>query len=476
MERLKKIGTLPQLSSQEIATSRLGLGFEKLDRAVFDPNKAYDKVAATGTKLVRLQSGWARTEKTEGVYDFLWLDEIVDNFLSRSIEPWLCLCYGNPVYTEAAKGSFGAVGYAPTSTERELSAWLAYVKATVEHFKDRIKYFEIWNEPDCFYAWHHTDGEPETREQRLKNALDYGKFAIATSIAIKEVFPEAEVIGLCHGNVDNLEWANVAFSTGLYQHIDYVSFHCYTHDELKRRDRIQRFKYFLESYNPKIKFIQGETGAPSRSDGTGAMMSYAWTPVKQMKALLRGIIIDLAMGVEFTSYFSTMDMIEAHTGKLNDKASYLDYGYFGILGCDFDENGIASGEYYEKPSYYAFSALTSLLHGDSAPENIAYNRLCLESNRVNGEDCCDSTVVIEGFRLEGDRRALIYWNAVDLLTLTYEGTISFEIYGKIDSVRLVDLRDGGIYELPELMIERIDGGVRLKNLPITDCPLAVLYE
>ena len=46
MERLKKTGSLPRLSSKEISSSRLGLGFEKLDRAVFDPTKAYDKVAA----------------------------------------------------------------------------------------------------------------------------------------------------------------------------------------------------------------------------------------------------------------------------------------------------------------------------------------------------------------------------------------------------------------------------------------------
>jgi hypothetical protein len=230
----------------------------------------------------------------------------------------------------------------------------------------------------------------------------------------------------------------------------------------------------LESYNPKIGLIQGESGAQTRSDGKGAMAGFAWTPEKQRKALLRGLITDLAVGVEFSSYFSTMDMIEALAGRLDNKASYLDYGYFGILGCEFDENGVASGEYYEKPSYYAYSALVSLLHGEAASESIAYRRLCLESRRVNGEDCRDSSVTVEGFRLDDGRRALIYWNAVDLLTETYDGTISFEIYGKLDTVSLIDLRDGGIYELPESILEPIDGGVRLKNLPLTDCPLAIL--
>ena len=63
MERLKKIGALERLSSSEIEYSKIGIGFEKLDRDVFDPEKAYDKVAAIGVKKVRIQSGWLKTER-----------------------------------------------------------------------------------------------------------------------------------------------------------------------------------------------------------------------------------------------------------------------------------------------------------------------------------------------------------------------------------------------------------------------------
>ena len=45
MERLLKIGTIKAKQAHQIRKSRLGIGFEKLDRAVFDPEKAYDKVA-----------------------------------------------------------------------------------------------------------------------------------------------------------------------------------------------------------------------------------------------------------------------------------------------------------------------------------------------------------------------------------------------------------------------------------------------
>ena len=100
MDRLTKIGSVKPVHSTQVKESTLGLGFEKLDRAVFDPEKAYDKVAALGVKWIRIQSGWARTEKEPGVYDFAWFDDIVGNLLRRGLRPWVCLCYGNPLYDE----------------------------------------------------------------------------------------------------------------------------------------------------------------------------------------------------------------------------------------------------------------------------------------------------------------------------------------------------------------------------------------
>ena len=67
MERLIKVDTIKPKHSKDIKASRLGLGFEKLDRDVFDPENAYDKVAELGVKWIRLQSGWAKTEKVKGM-------------------------------------------------------------------------------------------------------------------------------------------------------------------------------------------------------------------------------------------------------------------------------------------------------------------------------------------------------------------------------------------------------------------------
>ena len=106
--REKRIGSVPAIPSSAISHSRIGLGFEKLDRGAFEPANAYDPVGASGVKWIRIQSGWPRTETAPGVYDWGWLDDIVDNLRSRGLEPWMCLCYGNRLYTSARPRSASA--------------------------------------------------------------------------------------------------------------------------------------------------------------------------------------------------------------------------------------------------------------------------------------------------------------------------------------------------------------------------------
>jgi hypothetical protein len=45
------------------------------------------------------------------------------------------------------------------------------------------------------------------------------------------------------------------------------------------------------------------------------------------------------------------------------------------------------------------------------------------------------------------------------------------------NIQICDLKDGMLYSLPDGMKEDLDnGGVRLKNIPITDSPLALLFK
>lgn len=463
MRNLIKTGKIQPKKSTEIRHSKIGLGFEKLDRDVFDPEKAYDKVCDCGVKFARIQSGWQRTERKKGVYDFKWLDDVVDNFCARGIEPWICLCYGNDLYTPAAKTVFGAVGCPPISSDEEKTAWANYVKAVAERYKGKVNYYEVWNEPDGIWCWKHGP-----------NATELGEFTVATAKAVKEVRPDAKIIG---GVVLSraLDFLNTALKTGMADLIDYVSFHEYTADERLVFEKVASFRALIKLYNPNIGIIQGESGSQSRGDGNGALRRGAWTEEIQAKQLARHTVADLISDVHFLSYFSCMDMIEALNGDVNDKASYLDYGYFGILRAEFDEDGKSTGEYSQKPSYYVLQNICSVF-----AEDVNVCELPVIINSEYTEKVYDALpsrceLTTGAFERKGGK-AFVYWKPTNIMTTSYESFIHIQFYSEYETFRIVDIMDGSIYEIPAEMIEnKGDNVYEIKYLPVKDTPLILTF-
>ncbi len=465
MDNYRKIGMVPPVSAREAGDTTWGLGFEKLDRAVFDPEKAYDKVAELGVRHIRIQSGWARTEKVEGVYEFGWLDDIVDNLVRRGLEPWICLCYGNGLYDEAAREVFGAVGCPPIRTEQQRRAWHNYVAALTARYRGRVSRFEIWNEPDGTWCWKHG-----------VSGTEYGEFAKATAAAIREGNPDAEVIGgaLC---LYKFDWLTEMLETGAAECFDAISYHGYTTNEFQGIDNVRRLKSLSLRYNPKLRFIQGETGTQSREGGAGALHDGAWTPEKQAKFLARILLVHLAEGVEINSYFSCLDMIEALNGKVGEKASYLDYGYFGVLGAEFDEEGRSTGEYLPKPSYRTLQTLASIFRGEMTAEELPVRLLTgLRSPRLLRNDDQEKSELLTFGCRKRQGAGFVYWKPVELLTTTYASTVSLEIAGVEGVPVLVDLLDGSIYAIPESAIETTGKNCRrLLHLPLRDYPLLLSF-
>lgn len=466
MYRLTKISKIAPKASKDIKKSIIGLGFEKLDRDVFDPEKSYDFVAKSGVKWARLQSGWQRTEKEKGIYDFEWLDGIVDSMLKIGVEPWLCLCYGNGLYNKSAQAVFGAVGCPPINTKEEKEAWSSYVKATVTHFKGRIRYYEVWNEPDGKWCWKHGP-----------NPHELGNFIIDTAKACKEADNECKVIGFATCMADK-EYLEKAAQTGCLDYIDAVSYHAYAIGEDGFKHNFDVYKSFLESKGKSIPIIQGESGTQSRPDGAGALKGGAWTPLKQAKFLLRHLLCDINNQVEIASYFSCMDMIEALNGTVGEVSSYLDYGYFGVIGADFDENGRSTGEYTPKMSYYALQNLCSVFCEDYEIADIRAESLINASKPILADDYDFDKTYHFGVRKLNGSLALVYWIAKDILTETVETTVSLRIKKEAvpGEVRLADLLTGDIYSIPENILSADDDGyLYFKNLPATDSPMMITF-
>lgn len=342
---MRKIGTLKVKSSQEIAHSRVGVGFECLDRDLFTPEKCYDLAAKSGAKYVRVQTGWARCETVKGKYDFAWLDDIVDNLLKRNMIPWFNVGYGNPIYMPDAPNST-AVGCVPLLYgEAVTDAWLAYTEALAQHFEGRITHFEIWNEPDISHFWY--PGKP--------NALQLAQLIKLTGNVIRQKIPTAK-IGTCTSN-SSLDYLHLLFAGLNKEEIDFYCLHNYDRfpEHSPRMARLEIIKELLKAHDLQhVELWMGEGGHASwHPVGHGQCKEGGGSERRQAVWHLRRFFLDLEADLKLTSLFMIVDLWEKPYEKAKEVLSKP--AAHGIL------NGIT---YTPKKSYETLGYASAVLSGN----------------------------------------------------------------------------------------------------------------
>ncbi|MGV8096132.1 MAG: hypothetical protein AB2L24_30130 [Mangrovibacterium sp.] len=135
----ERIGTIKPRNVNEIEASNWTIGGEVLDRdyARFYSYKEY--LPVLGVKKIRLQGGWARTEKQRGIYNWEWLDQIIDYAVNNGLKPWVQTSYGNPVYDNGGAG----LGSRIPVTEEALAGWDRWVEAMVTPYRHKVTEWEI---------------------------------------------------------------------------------------------------------------------------------------------------------------------------------------------------------------------------------------------------------------------------------------------------------------------------------------------
>jgi len=343
---MKKIGKLAVKNAAQIEKSHMSIGFECLDRDLFKPEMCYDPAAAAGIKHARVQTGWLKCEREKGVYNFAWLDEIVDNLIRRGILPWFNVGYGNPLYMPDTPFK-SAVGCVPVCYGEEvMAAWENYCTALAEHFRDRITHYEIWNESDIKAFWY--PGEP--------NGEQLAEMVKRSGRAIRKSQPDAQ-IGTCTAHAEP-DYITDLFSNLSAGDIDFFAFH--TYDHLPERS------IEIEKQMPVAREIMREHGFGHISLWMGEGGHASWHPVghgqckegggsehRQAVWHLRRALLDLEAGLERTSLFLIADMwerpYEKATSVLAKPAAQ------GIL------NGLT---YTPKKAYETMGYLCTVLSGD----------------------------------------------------------------------------------------------------------------
>ena len=170
MAGLKKLGRVQPKSSDQIQESYWGI-----QAGAFDDD-TLDKARGIGIKWTRITIGWDGVEREKGQFDWSRFDSSLDALLRYGITPFVTLTRGNRLYTGTGRyddprlAAIYGDQAAPPTDEAGMKGWLVFVETAINRYKDRIKYWEVWNEPNHRNYW----GAPP-------NGPDYGKLVKVTS-------------------------------------------------------------------------------------------------------------------------------------------------------------------------------------------------------------------------------------------------------------------------------------------------------
>jgi polysaccharide biosynthesis protein PslG len=254
-------------------------------------------------------TSWEWVERKRGEYSVApELDDYVNSLVENGLHIEIQLLYGNPLYTSPAgrlpqtvtpePGSFHNPDrslysvFWPPKTDEQIAAFTKYVAWMVNHFRGRVEYYEIWNEPNIDY-WNPTS-----------NPEDYGRLFKASAKTIHDTDPNAKAVfgGLAGANRDFAKRALDACDCAAA--IDIFGYHNYPdYGHNLNPEGIGKDNDTNESSKPLREMVRAYPGIRKElvfwndefNDGLAS-----WTDSDesvQAKYVPRGLLIDRATGV-----------------------------------------------------------------------------------------------------------------------------------------------------------------------------------
>jgi hypothetical protein len=283
--------------------------------------KAVDLITDAGIKQVRDEMFWHEVERKKGVY------VIPERFLKNleysvaaGLDTLIILDYGNPLYEG---------GNAPTR-KKSIKAFGRYCYTLAKELKGKVKYFEVWNEPNVDGFW-----------RPRHDAKAYVRLLKEAYRSVKKGNPDATVLGITLAGLDE-PFLNEVLEAGGYKYLDVISIHPYcapaSPEEAKIYERLNAIHERFSHYGKPKPIWLTEIGWPTNVGG-------GITEERQAQMLTRTYLLSLA-------------------------APYIPTVFWYWLGPDGpdqewaeDRFGTLHQDYSPKPAYLAYRTLTRLLSG-----------------------------------------------------------------------------------------------------------------
>ena len=297
------------------------------NKGIVDSN--LNLLADGGFNSLRDEASWGGLEPVKDKLEMpAKVDEYINAALKRGIDPLICLDYSNRNYDN---------GKYP-QTPNAIAGFARYAAFVANHFKGKVRYYQIWNE------WDGGCGMRESGDVGNQTPQGYAALLKETSKRIKEADPSALVVlnSICRGD----DFYEDSLKCGVFKDCDISSLHTYNYSRelsngaeawYKRMVGVGELNRKYNGGKDKPLFIT-EMGFPNHTMG-GNVSTYERTAIEIAKIYLLARTFPWLKGIWWYDFQD-----DGYDCKYNENN-------FGIVRCDLTP----------KPAFYSAKTVSDIV-------------------------------------------------------------------------------------------------------------------
>ena len=427
------------------------------DTGVFYPEGSVDQALAMfdnidrlGVRNFRYTVFWYFVERnSSGIYDWSRHDILIDHLVSKGLDISILIGDSNEFYDSQERPPHPDV---PVAGYHQ--AWLNFIEAAVRRYGDRVRRWEIWNEPDSAIMW----GKPD--KPLAPNPAHYVKLLAAASAKIREIQPHAFIImaGVTPFPPKVNEYYGMrnflgdCFALGALDHVNAVGIHAYrtgpegpfdidfggSPNETSLAGEVAWIRNLIAAHRPGIGIWNTESGYINWDYPAERLHA-------QVKYVTRALLVEHALGLEGLTMF-----------RLRDN-TFADQGFEGMIA--------ETCPHTRLPVFNALSELTRTLGHYEAVHERTLEQILPGGGKIR----------MEIYR-KNDRPIIAYW-------------LAEEIDNTVKPVRRREVTIPGIENADYLVRDILTGnemspgtkyedsnGLLFTSLPVTDYPFLLIPQ
>jgi hypothetical protein len=348
-------------------------------------DKADDEYAlldTLGVQWMLTDFSWSDIENSEGAWTWSKYDAYVVNGKSHGKKILAILDYDvewihDGTHDSDGPGSNGDDPFADGKSHKyiarsEIPFFVTYVKKTVRRYQNLVDAWCIWNEPNLSDRfWRGTMEE-------------FFELTKAAAAAIREVDPDAFIIGGAFNTLASEEWVRGIFTSGAMAQIDAIAYHPYMTGPGPTVNVFNKFKRIVADYDFEDKIWVTEVGYPTYNSPSIPSGRYGTDVLEanMPETVMQTIVLLTAEGARRIFWYHLFDPSNQNNGDSED--------WFGLVKNDFTLKGGA--EAYRLAAQYIPGAI------------------CKTPERHDLSD------LIQAYYFEGyGRHALVVWNTAGVV-------------------------------------------------------------